>query len=101
MGTNNDSDFSKLPTEELNLRIKETLYKLEHLHLFDSNREALNAKYSLLKAEKANRVIVGYTTQGHPLTKGDYNTRLEKAEKQIASGDFLTQDAMEKESENW
>ena len=46
-------------------------------------------------------MIVGYTAKGEPLTKKDYNLRLEKAEQQIASGDYTTQEDFEKEAENW
>ena len=46
-------------------------------------------------------MIVGYTIGGEPLTRKAYNARLEKAENQIASGDYLTQEEIEKESENW
>lgn len=56
--------------------------------------------------EKLNKIldkemIVGYTVEGKPLTKKAYNKRLEKAEAQIASGNFITQEELEKESENW
>ena len=56
--------------------------------------------------EKINKIldkemIVGYTVDGKPLTKEAYNKRLQKAEKQIKSGDYLTQEEIEKESENW
>lgn len=46
-------------------------------------------------------IIVGYTAEGKPLTKEAYNKRLQKAEEQIQSGDYLTQEEIEKESENW
>jgi hypothetical protein len=48
-----------------------------------------------------NEIIVGYTVEGKPLTKEAYNKRLEKAEAQIASGNFITQEEFERESENW
>ena len=56
--------------------------------------------------EKINKIldkemIVGYTVAGKPLTKEAYNKRLQKAEEQIQSGEFLTQEEIEKESENW
>jgi len=56
--------------------------------------------------EKINKildkeVIVGYTTEGKPLTKDAYNKRLQKAEEQIRTGDTLTQEEIEKESEKW
>lgn len=46
-------------------------------------------------------MIVGYTTDGKPLTKQQYNERLLVAEKQIESGDYITQEDLEKEIENW
>ncbi len=56
--------------------------------------------------EKINKIldkemIVGYTVEGKPLTKDAYNKRLQKAEEQIQLGEYLTQDEIEKESENW
>ena len=57
----------------------------------------------LIKISKIleKEMIVAYTTEGKPLTKEAYNKRLEKAEKQFASGDYITQEELEKESENW
>ncbi len=46
-------------------------------------------------------MVVGYTVEGEPLTKELYNKRLETAEKQIRSGEYVTQEDLEKESENW
>lgn len=46
-------------------------------------------------------MIVGYTIDGKPLTKQQYNERLLAAEKQIESGDYITQEDLEKETENW
>ena len=46
-------------------------------------------------------MIVGYTTQGEPLTKQQYNERLLLAERQIEAGDYITQEDLEKEIENW
>jgi len=62
------------------------------------------SKTSLL--EKINtlldqEMIVGYTTGGDPLTKESYNLRLQTAEKQLLSGEYTTQEDLEKESENW
>ena len=61
-------------------------------------------KESLLdKIEKIldNEMIVAYTVDGKPLTKDLYNERLQIAEKQILSGDYIAQEDLEKESENW
>ena len=46
-------------------------------------------------------MTVGYTVTGEPLNNLQYNDRLEKAEKQIKAGEFLTQDEHEKEIKNW
>lgn len=46
-------------------------------------------------------MVVGYTTDGQPLTKNQYNERLLVAEKQIESEDYITQEDLEKEVENW
>ena len=46
-------------------------------------------------------MIVGYTVEGKPLTKGAYDKRLAKAVKQIAAGKFTSQDDLEKEASNW
>ena len=56
--------------------------------------------------EKINTILdqeatVAYTTDGKPLTLNDYNKRLEEAERQIRSGESLTQEEAEKEAENW
>ena len=46
-------------------------------------------------------MIVGYTTDGKPLTFQQYNERLLIAEKQIESGDYISQEELEKETESW
>ena len=46
-------------------------------------------------------MIVGYTVDGKPLTKETYNKRLQKAEEQILAGEYISQEDLEKESENW
>ncbi len=57
----------------------------------------------LEKIEKMldKEMIVGYTVDGKPLTKAVYDNRLKKAEDQIKAGRFITQEDLEKESENW
>jgi len=46
-------------------------------------------------------MVVGYTVEGKPLNKDQYNKRLQLAEEQLLSGEFITQEDLEKESENW
>lgn len=46
-------------------------------------------------------MIVGYTVDGKPLTKAAYNERIAIAEKQLQNGESISQEDLEKESENW
>jgi hypothetical protein len=46
-------------------------------------------------------MVVGYTVNGEPLTKESYNKRLKEAEKQVKMGEYISQEDLEKESENW
>ncbi len=46
-------------------------------------------------------MIVGYTVKGEPLTKESYNKRLKKAENQLLTGEYISQEDLEAESENW
>ncbi len=48
-----------------------------------------------------NEMVVGYTVDGKPLTQKAYDERIELAEKQLRSGETISQDDLEKESENW
>ena len=48
-----------------------------------------------------NEMVVAYTVGGDPLTKVMYNDRLKNAEKQLQSGNFTSQEDLEKEIENW
>ena len=48
-----------------------------------------------------NEMVVAYTVEGKPLTKAMYNERLQLAEQQLQSGEYTTQEDLEKEAENW
>ncbi len=62
-----------------------------------SKASLLNKIDKLLEEE----MIVGYTAEGKPLTKQAYDMRLQKAEKQLSEGEYISQEELEKESENW
>ncbi len=66
--------------------------------LMDVSKKPLLDKINKILDEE---MIVGYTVEGKPLTKEAYNKRLQMAEAQILSGEYLTQENLEKESENW
>jgi len=46
-------------------------------------------------------MVVGYTVDGKPLTKKKYNQRIAIAEAQLKSGETMSQEELEEESENW
>ncbi len=46
-------------------------------------------------------MVVGFSVEGEPLTKESYNQRLLKAEEQLKSGQSITQEELERESETW
>lgn len=62
-----------------------------------SNASLLKKINSILDEE----MFVGYTAEGQPLTKRQYDERLLLAEKQIGSGNYISQEDLEKEIENW
>lgn len=45
--------------------------------------------------------IVGYTANGKPITKIELKNRVKAASKRVKSGDFISQEEIEKEVENW
>ena len=45
--------------------------------------------------------IVGYNVDGSPITKEAHVKRVVLASKKVKSGDFITQEDVEKEVENW
>lgn len=46
-------------------------------------------------------MIVGYTEDGTPLNKEAYEARLLAAEKEVSYGKGISQEDLEKESEDW
>ena len=73
--------------------------KLEVIQkIMNVSTESLLEKIENLLEEE---LIVGYSVKGEPLTRKQYNQRLEKAEQEIASGNFISQEELEKDLENW
>lgn len=73
--------------------------KLEVIQkIMNVSAESLLEKIDNLLDEE---LIVGFTASGKPLTKREYNQRLTKAEQQIESGEYISQEDLEKEIENW
>lgn len=64
---------------------------------------ALDQESIIKKIEKIleNEMVVGYTVDGKPLTKKEYNQRIAVAEKQLKNGDVISQKDLEEESDGW
>ncbi len=78
------------------------------LELKDSVLQYINsADERLLKVVKAviesyqEDEIVAYSVSGNPLTRNQYKIELTQAIEEINSGKFISQEDLEKESENW
>jgi len=54
-----------------------------------------------MSKEYENTLVVGYTTQGKPITKAELKGRVKAASKRVKSGDFIPHEELEKEVENW
>ena len=78
------------------------------LELRDSILEYINtADERLLKVVKAviesyqEEEIVAFSVDGKPITRTVYKTELADAELEIKNGHIISQEDLEKESENW
>lgn len=56
--------------------------------------------YSMSKGYEQSE-IVGYKVDGTPITQEYLLKRVRAASKRVKSGDYLTQEEVEKEVENW
>lgn len=66
--------------------------------IMNVEKESLLSKIDKILDEE---MIVAFTSKGDPLTKALYNERLKIAEQQIAKGQYISQEDLEKESDNW
>ncbi|KAF2338582.1 hypothetical protein [Flavobacterium tistrianum] len=78
------------------------------LELRDSILEYINtADERLLKVVKAviesyqEDEIVAFSVDGKPITRSEYKAELANAENEIKIGNIISQEDLEKESENW
>ncbi len=83
----------KLADMDLQTKKLDVMHKVMEI----SNMSLLNKISDILDKE----MTVGYTADGQALSKKMYNQRLQYAEKQLLSGDCISQEDLEKESDNW
>jgi hypothetical protein len=69
-------------------------------YINEADDRLLNVLKAVVESYRENDVV-SYTVTGEPLTKKQYNEELLMAEKEIENGDFISQEDLEKESQNW
>jgi len=79
------------------MRLKDRKLNIVQKILLVEQESILNKINEILEKE----MIVGYTVDGKPLTKSEYNQRMAVAEKQLQYGDTISQEDLEKESDEW
>jgi len=76
------------------------LRKELHNYIDYADETFLKMVYAMSKEYKWP-VIVGYKTDGVPISKDDLKKRVKAASKRVKAGDYITQEEIEKEVENW
>lgn len=71
-----------------------------HDYIDHADDRFLKLVYAMSK-EYENTLIVGYTAKGEPITKIDLQERVKAASERVKSGDFISNEELEKEVENW
>ncbi|MBN2639672.1 MAG: hypothetical protein JXR65_11380 [Bacteroidales bacterium] len=56
---------------------------------------------AISKEYKKQPAVVGYNIDGSTITKENLGERVKAASRRVKSGDFITQEEVEKEIENW
>ncbi|SKB48215.1 hypothetical protein SAMN05660776_1314 [Salegentibacter holothuriorum] len=69
-------------------------------YIDNADKELLNKLSEVIENYK-EKETVAYTLEGKPLSEKDYLKELEIAENEINSGQFISQEELEKEAENW
>lgn len=74
----------------------------KELHSFINlaDERFLKMVYAMSKEYKKT-VIVGYNPDGSSITQQELRNRVKASSKSVKSGDFLTQEEVEKEIKNW
>lgn len=74
----------------------------EELHDFiDHADERFLKMVHAMSKEYKNSDVVGYNVDGSPITKESLVKRAKAASHRVKSGDYITQEEVEKEVENW
>lgn len=71
-----------------------------HSYIDHADEQFLKMVYAMSREYKAPTVI-GYNVDGTPITQKELAHRVTSASKRVKSGDFIAQEEVEKEVENW
>ncbi len=66
-----------------------------------SNENLISKLESLLKKERSKDEVIGFTTEGKSMTKEAYIHDIDEARLQMKEGKYISQEELEKQSENW
>lgn len=77
------------------------LRKEVHSYIDRADDRFLKMVNALAKSYEEEEVIVGYRTDGTPITPQDLKERVKAASKRVKSGQYITQEELEKGIENW
>lgn len=71
-----------------------------HDYIDHADERFLKMVHAMSKEYKGSGVV-GYNTDGSPITKESLIKRAKTASQRVKSGDYITQEEVEKEVENW
>jgi hypothetical protein len=74
------------------------LRKKLHKYIDRADETFLKMVHAMSKEYKSS--VVGYNVDGSPITQHDLKARVKAASKRVKSGDYITQEEVEKEVEN-
>lgn len=72
-----------------------------HDNIIHADERFLKMVYAMSKEYKKEHNIVGYSVDGSPIIKDSLIRQAKAASLKVKSGDFITQEEVEKEIENW
>jgi len=74
------------------LHLIEELARIQDIRIIEQIKQLL---------KKKNNPIVGYEIDGAPITRKQLIKKIDEAENRIDNGEYISQEDLEKESENW
>jgi hypothetical protein len=69
-------------------------------YINQADERFLKMVYAMRK-EYEREAVIGHTSKGEPITKDTLKERVKAASARVKSGDFISQEEIEKEVENW